>query len=67
MDCGDCQHLVADELGRLSGVHLARVRQSPPETVVEYDPTKLDAKQIEGTVAGLGLWPKPLPPDDAAR
>lgn len=61
MDCGDCQHLVADELGRLSGVRLARVSQSPPETVVEYDPTKLDAKQIEGTVAGLGLWPKPLP------
>ena len=48
MDCGDCQHLVATELGKLSGVRLARVSQSPPETVVEYDPAKLDAKQIEG-------------------
>ena len=67
MDCGDCQHLVADELRRLSGVRLARVRWSPPETVVEYDPAKLDSKQIEGTVAGLGLWPKPLPPDAATR
>ena len=67
MDCGDCQHLVANELGKLSGVRLARVSQSPPETVVEYDPAKLDAKQIEGTVAGLGLWPKPLPPESAAR
>lgn len=67
MDCGDCQRLVADELGRLSGVRLARVRQSPPETVVEYDPAKLDAKQIEGTVARLGLWPKPLPPSDVSQ
>ena len=24
-DCGDCQHLVANELGKLSGVRLARV------------------------------------------
>ena len=61
MDCGDCQHLVANELGKLSGMRLARVSQSPPETVVEYDPAKLTDKQIEGTVAGLGLWPQPLP------
>ena len=67
MDCGDCQHLVANELGKLSGVRLARVSQSPPETVVEYDPAKLDAKQIEGTVAGLGLWPKPLPLENATH
>lgn len=61
MDCGDCQHLIANELGKLAGVRQARVSQSPPETVVEYDPGKLTDKQIEGTVAGLGLWPKPLP------
>ena len=67
MDCGDCQHLVANELGKLSGVRLARVSQSPPETVVEYDPAKLDAKQIEGTVAGLGLRPKPLPAGNSTR
>ena len=34
-----------------------RASQSPPETVVGYDPAKLDVKQIEGTVAGLGLYP----------
>lgn len=61
MDCGDCQHLVVNELGKLSGVRQARVSQSPAESVVEYDPDKVTDKQIEGTVAGLGLWPEVLP------
>ena len=76
MDCGDCQHLVADELGKLVGVRQARISQpaaedlvagkastsqSPPEAVVEYDPGKVTPKQIEGTISNLGLWPKPLP------
>lgn len=61
MDCGDCQHLVANELGRLSGVRQARVSQAPPETVVEYDPGKLTDRQIEGAISSLGLQPKLFP------
>ena len=79
MDCGDCQRLVANELGKVVGVRQARISQPPlpaaeestegkvtssqvpPEAVVEYDPSKVSPKQIEGTISNLGLWPKPLP------
>jgi copper chaperone CopZ len=61
MDCGDCQRLVVDEVASLAGVRQARVSQFPPETVVEYDSSRLSAKQIEGTLSTMGLWPKPLP------
>jgi copper chaperone CopZ len=74
MDCGNCQQLVANELGRVDGVREARISQpdlsgSPqannsafqPEAVVEYDPGKVNPKQIEGTIAALGLWPRLSP------
>jgi copper chaperone CopZ len=88
MDCGDCQHLVADELGMVAGVRQARISQpgasaarasnssregllagasqagdsqSQPEAVVEYDPSKVSPKQIEGTISSLGLLPERLP------
>jgi copper chaperone CopZ len=73
MDCGDCQHLVADQLGMVAGIRQARISQPDagrsqpgssqlqPEAVVEYDPGKVNPKQIAGTISGLGLLPQPLP------
>jgi copper chaperone CopZ len=88
MDCGDCQRLVADELGMVAGIRQARISQpdgsaggasipsrqsllagksqaansqSEPEAVVEYDPGRVNPKQIEGTISSLGLLPEPIP------
>jgi copper chaperone CopZ len=71
MDCGSCQQLVADELGKVDGVREARISQPDlssqpqadnsafqPEAVVEYDPAKVNPKQIEGTISAIGLWPR---------
>lgn len=71
IECGNCQQVVASELGKVDGVREARISRpdlsspSPannsafqPEAVVEYDPGKVNPKQIEGTISALGLWPK---------
>ena len=54
MDCGDCQHLVADELGKLAGVHRARVSQPPLEAAQESAAGKVDP-QSGATGSSRGL------------
>ncbi len=34
--------------------------QAEPEAVVVYDQSKVNPKQIEGTISSLGLWPKQI-------
>jgi copper chaperone CopZ len=74
VDCGDCQRLIADQLGMVAGIRQARISQPDagrppqpgssqwqPEAVVDYDPAKVNPKQIAGTISSLGLLPQPLP------
>ncbi len=88
VDCGDCQRLVADELGMVVGVRQVRISRpdpsagqgsdsgkaslsaeesqeritrSQPEAFVDYDPGKVNPRQIAGTISSLGLLPTPLP------
>lgn len=62
VDCGSCAPILAVELGQLAGVREARVSQTTPEAVVEFDPERLTPRQVLGAIARTGLHPKELPP-----
>ena len=50
------------ELGQIAGVREARVSQTVPEALVEFDPAKLTARQVLGAIADTGLHPKEQQP-----
>ena len=58
VDCGSCAPTVALALGQLAGVREARVSQTVPEATVEFDPARLNARQVLGAIARTGLHPK---------
>ena len=58
VDCGSCAPTVALALGQLAGVREARVSQTVPEATVEFDPARLNARQVLGAIARTGLHPR---------
>ncbi len=54
MTCDTCPATVKKSLTRLDGVVGARVSFDPPQAVVEFDPTKLTAKDLVEATAAVG-------------
>ncbi len=54
MTCDACPATVKKSLTRLDGVVGARVSFDPPQAVVEFDPTKLTAKDLVEATAAVG-------------
>lgn len=54
MTCETCPATVRTSLTRLAGVVDARVSFDPPQAVVEFDPTKISAKDLADATASVG-------------
>jgi copper chaperone CopZ len=66
MTCASCATTVMTVLNRTEGVVDARVTYTPPQAVVLYDPSKVDAGALAAVVTNTG-YPAELVPDTMTK